>query len=88
MMLAARIPGILRLQVGTLVNGQKVLLVPDHWQVSVSDLRRLPGYCCMLEVDLPPWTILEVTYDDKSASLASYIWNFVSRQLKKLRNLV
>ena len=88
MMLVARIQGISRLQVATLASGQKVLLVPSHWRVSISDLARSLGFPNTLEVDLPSWTIPEVTYDAKYVSLASCFWNFVSRQLKKLRNLV
>lgn len=85
---ATRIPGISRLQVGTLVNGQKVLLVPSHWQVRISDLSLLEGFPSMREVDLPPWTILGVAYDDVSEKPRPSIWNFVSRLMKKLRNLV
>ena len=91
MMLVARIPNILHLQVVTLASGPKVLLVPSHWHVDASDLQEWITFLdsrSTKEQDHSSWTIPEAYYDGASEKPRHSIWNFVSRLMKRLRNLV
>lgn len=80
--------GISHQQVATLGSGQKVLLVPSHWKVEwhASPYQGTPNtkLLGMYHVSTTPGAISVLEYDEPKPS----IWNFVSRLMKKLRNLV
>ena len=91
MMLAARIPNILHLQVVTLASGPRVLLVPSHWHVDASDLQEWITFLdsrSTKEQDPSSWMTREAISAALSGKPKPSIWNFVSQLMKKLRNLV